>query len=420
MYSSVSNPEPGPRRGPAEPHSPMTPRLRPQGIVLLLVTLVLLVSAGVVACSGPADAEPKSDETLLVVRAEPASFDADFRVMREYQGQIEARRRSNIGFDLGGILQRVLVDEGAEVGRGATLARLDTERLEVQKRQLEAAVEEAETSFDLAVSTLGRFEQALEREAVSPQDLDEARRRREGAAAALRRVQAQLDGVEVDLGKSSLRAPYHGIVTRRLADEGEALAPGQAILEVLEVDRPRVRVGVPIDVAGRDDLTGTAEFLVGETTVTGTRLAALPEQSTRTRTVDLLFELDAPLGELRVGQIARLRLGSSRSVDALTLPTSVLTESSRGLWSCLVAVPRSAEDSGGDDETFVLERRSLEILELGSRGGEPTAAVRGGLEPGELVVMEGIHRLVPGQTVLLADPATDRAAAPAVEVETAP
>ena len=340
--------------------------------------------------------------------------------MREYQGQIEARRRSSIGFDLGGILERVLVDEGAEVGRGATLARLDTERLEVQKRQLQAAVEEAETSFDLAVSTLGRFEQALEREAVSPQDLDEARRRREGAAAALRRVQAQLDGVEVDLGKSSLRAPYHGIVTRRLADEGEALAPGQAILEVLEVDRPRVRVGVPIDVAGRDDLADTAEFLVGEATVTGTRLAALPEQSTRTRTVDLLFELDAPLGELRVGQIARLRLGSSRSVAALTLPTSVLTESSRGLWSCLVAVPNTAEGGEHADGTFVLERRSLEILELGSRDGEPAAAVRGGLEPGELVVMEGIHRLVPGQTVLLADPTTDRAAPPAVEVETAP
>ena len=355
------------------------------------------------------------DETLLVVRAEAAGFDTDFRVMREYQGQIEARRRSSIGFDLGGILERVLVDEGAEVRRGATLARLDTARLEVQKRQLEAAVEEAETSLELAVSTLDRFEQALEREAVSPQDLDEARRRREGAAAGLRRVQAQLDGVEVDLAKSRLLAPYRGVVTRRLADEGEALAPGQAILQLLEIDRPRVRVGVPVDVAGRDDLAEVAEFLVGEVTVTGTRLAALPEQSTRTRTVDLLFELDAPLGELRVGQIARLRLGSTRTVSALTLPTSVLTESSRGLWSCLVAVPKTDEDGApAEDGTYVLERRSLEILELGSKGGEPTAAVRGGLEPGELVVMEGIHRLVPGQTVLLAD---ER---PGAAVETAP
>lgn len=381
----------------------------------VLTLLGLLVWSGVSACSGPADAESTIDETLLVVRAEPASFDEGFRVMREYQGQIEARRRSSIGFDLAGILERVLVDEGAEVARGTTLASLDTARLEVQKRQLEAAVEEAETSLELAVSTLGRFEQALEREAVSPQDLDEARRRREGAAAALRRVQAQLDGVEVDLGKSRLRAPYRGFVTRRLADEGEALAPGQAILEILEIDRPRVRVGVPVDVAGRDDLATTADFTVGDATVTGTRLAALPEQSVRTRTVDLLFELDAPLGELRVGQIARLRLGSSRSVSALTLPTSVLTESSRGLWSCLVAVPKpenGGEASGG--ATYVLERRSLEILELGSKDGEPTAAVRGGLEPGELVVMEGIHRLVPGQTVLLAD------SQPASSPETAP
>lgn len=379
------------------------------------LTILLLVPAlaGLVACSGPADAESSVDATLLMVRAEPARFDDQFRVVREYQGQIEARRRSSIGFDLGGILERVLVDEGAEVGRGANLARLDTARLEVQKRQLQAAVEEAETSLDLAVSTLGRFEQALEREAVSPQDLDEARRRREGAAAALRRAQAQLDGVDVDLGKSRLQAPYRGIVTRRLADEGEALAPGQPILEILEIDRPRVRVGVPVDVAARDDLVDAAEFTVGEVTVTGRRLAALPEQSARTRTVDLLFELDAPLGELRVGQIARLRLGSSKNVSALTLPTSVLTESSRGLWSCLVAVPKLTEVGSSSGSTYVLERRSLEILELGSRGGEPTAAVRGGLEPGELVVMEGIHRLVPGQTVLLADPAAD------LELETA-
>lgn len=377
-----------------------------QRATLLVVTACLLsvLLTGAVACSGPADAEASTDETLLIVRTKPASLDPEFRVMREYQGQIEPRRRSSLGFDLGGILERVFVDEGAEVGHGASLAHLDTARLEVQKRQLEAAVEEAETSLDLAVSTLGRFEQALEREAVSPQDLDEARRRREGAAAALRRVQAQLDGIEVDLRKSRLRAPYRGIVTRRLADEGEALSPGQAILEILEIDKPRVRVGVPIDVAARGDLAESAEFLVGESTVSGTRIAALPEQSARTRTVDLLFELDAPLGQLRVGQIARLRLGTTRNLSALTLPTSVLTESSRGLWSCLVAVPAPpGGESTNEEGVYILERRSVEILELGSRNGEPTAAVRGGLEAGELVVMEGIHRLVPGQKVRLAE-----------------
>ncbi len=356
---------------------------------------VLLVGG---ACGGDtAPTEAADNEQLLVVSVIQAELASGFQVFKEYQGQIEPRRRSRLGFDLAGVLQSVAVDEGSTVANGGVLASLDTQRLAVRQRQVSAALDEATTAFGLAESTFSRFEQALERKAVSPQDVDEARRRRDGAAAAERRAQAELDGVAVDLRKSTLRAPYRGTVTQRLADEGEAIAPGQAILEIIETDRPRVRVGVPLSVALDPSLESKVQFVAGDRTLTARRLADLPEQSGQTRTVDLLFELNEPLLDLRVGQIARLAVQSTQAGDGITLPSSALTESTRGLWSCLVAVPKSEDPS-----VFRLERRVIEVVEVGSLDGEPVVSVRGAVEPGDLVVMKGLHRLVPGQSVRLA------------------
>lgn len=376
----------------------MTSPPRAAARALVLPGLAALLSLPLASCSDPASSDQTPAAEPLTVRVLTVRDHDTLTIERTYRGQLEPRRRSALGFDLAGTVTRLRADEGDRVGAGELLATLDLSRLEARLRQLDAATAEAESGRALAASTLARFERAAERAAVSPQELEEARRGEEAAQATLARVQAERDLVAVDLDKARLRAPYHAVVTRRLVDEGQVVSPGTVVLELMELDHPRVRIGVPVEVARDLELSAEVRVRLGGREVTARPLTLLPEQSSRTRTVDLLLELDEELGELRAGETATLRVPSRESGDGYLLPLSALTESARGLWSCLVAVPSSDADG-----VHRLESRPVEVVEVtAADGGQPRAWVRGAIEPGDRVVAEGLQRLVPGQTVRIA------------------
>ena len=389
---------------------------RPRPSVLALAALSALtlglvsVVSGCGGASAEADARVEATSGLLTVKTHPATLQEGFTISREHRGQVEPRRRSQIGFDLAGVVTMLRVDEGDRVERGALLARLDTDRLAARERELEAAIAEASARVALAESTLERFERAAKRQAVSPQDLDEARQNLAAQKAALSSTEARRELIAVDLEKSRLYAPYAALVTQRRVDEGQVVAPGTIVLELIEVEAPRVRIGVPIDQARELEADTDAVVRVAGQTFPARQLSVLPEQSSRTRSVDLLLELEARLGaeavdgQVRAGETAILSLDRTLPGTGFVLPISALTESSRGLWSCLVAVP-----SDDDPAIHILDQRPIEVIEVGS-GTTPVAGaapdstttlafVRGGLEEGEQVVTEGLQRLVAGQKV---------------------
>ena len=112
----------------------------------------------------------------------------------------------------------------------------------------------------------------------------------------------------------------------------------------------------------------------------------------------MILTIDKGSEGLRDGELATLRLERSIPQKGFWLPISSITESSRGLWSCYVAVPVSEESVGA---THKLERRELELVHEES----DRVYVQGTLNEGDIVVQEGLQRLVPGQLVVLENPA---------------
>ena len=98
---------------------------------------------------------------------------------------------------------------------------------------------------------------------------------------------------------------------------------------------------------------------------------------------------DIPEGQdVVAGSVARLPLDRPIAEHGMWLPVTALTEASRGLWSVLVASP---SDEGG----HAAQTRLVEIVHSdGSR-----AFVRGAIDTGELVILDGLHRITPGQPV---------------------
>jgi RND family efflux transporter MFP subunit len=164
-------------------------------------------------------------------------------------GTIEADKTTAIGSTVDGILEAVLVEVGDRVRRGQPLFRLrDVDyRLRVERDAASAALAEAElaqSALDLA-----RTEELRRQNVVSADRLDAASTAHRMASAKLERARAELASAEQNLRDTTIVAPYDGVITRRLLDEGALVraTPGTsgAIVELQKVDTVIAVVRVP-------------------------------------------------------------------------------------------------------------------------------------------------------------------------------
>jgi RND family efflux transporter MFP subunit len=358
---------------------------------LLLVAAAGWALAPYVAAQKQAEADAVPPLPVETVRVTPQD---GYTITRRFQGRVEAARRSRVGFELAGTVEAVAVDEGEAVAAGDRLAELDTQRLKARRNEIAAALESARADLALARSTLERVRGARDQNAVSAQRLDEAQERFAAAQARVREVRARLDSVEVDLGKSQLGAPYDAIVAERHAEAGDVVQPGQPVLDLLERQGPELRIGVDAAAAETLSLGEVRRLQVRGRTLEGAVQAILPERGAATRTVAVRFVIDAELnGQLRAGDVATLTLQRRIAEPGVWLPLDALSEGTRGLWSVYLAQPVAGADHRE------IARRSVELLHQDGR----RAYVRADLPADARVVVSGLHRLVPGQRVRLAE-----------------
>ncbi len=368
-------------------------KLGVSGLLAVAVGSVLVALAkGDTVRTGVTEAAPAR---VLVVTTQAVQEQASYVLRRSFVGRIEARRSTDTGFELGGAVLTILVDEGDSVAKGQILARVDTLRLEAKRAELEARLREAEARLSLMASTRERTLEALELNAVSTQQWDEADRGYAAQEAVVRRVAAQIESVDVDIAKSRLRAPFSGVVSRRFVDEGAVVSAGEPLFRLLEMGRPEVRVGISVELAKSLKIGDERVVRADGRELSGTVRALLPARNRETRTVDVVLTLSTKENALRHGDLVELELSQAIEKSGFWLPRSALTESSRGLWASYVAAPLGS--SGPSSSTHILKRRELELVHVDG----DSVFVRGTLTNGELVVTEGLQRLVPNQRVAL-------------------
>jgi RND family efflux transporter MFP subunit len=387
-------------------------RNRSRRVGLLLLLLLLGTPPPWISASPASAAEPPLT-VVPVGRAEPQN---GYTLEQVFIGRVEARRSAALGFERGGLLTEVLVQEGDRVDDDAVLARLDRSLLLGARDERVAEAERAEAELALAEATAGRYRDSVADGAVTKQSLDEARQGARTAEAQLRLARARIATVDLDLAKTELRAPFPGTVIRMDADPGTVLGAGQSVLMLQESATPEVRIGVAGPLVSQ--LAADAEYRleINRRPVTARLRAILPLRTGSSLTVDALFDpilepsgqagaRAAPsLGEaaggrlLRPGDPAELRLSKPISAPGFWLPLTALAEGRRGLWRALVVEPESESSASATPSSEIRGRlvsRPLQVLHVDAA----RAYVQGSLARGDLVVEDGLHRVVPGQVV---------------------
>ena len=390
----------------------MSPRtfwtwIRPRWLkrIVTVGALALIASGvagfGLTVRSIPEAVEVGPGQEALVVATEAVEWQDGYEVTRYFVGRIEARQESDLGFELGGMIGDVLVDEGDLVNAGAVVAVLDSDRLRARRQELVAARDEARARLELAVLTFERLTEALELNATSRQEYDNADKSRAAAVAALDRAEAAIASIDVDIAKTTLRSPFDAVVSDRYVDSGRVVDPGVPVLRLFERARPRARVGIAGGSVASVHQGNTIDVMVGEREIRGRVSAILPTRDRRGRAVDVIVELDAELDGLRRGDLARLALTRPVESGGFWVPMQSLTEGTRGLWSLY-----TLEEPGADGPTQRLLQTHVEVLHVES----DRAYVRGAVHQGQRFVARGLQRVAPGLAVRddasLPDPAS--------------
>ncbi len=382
----------------------------------------------------------------LVVETLTVESVSSYEVSRAYTGEIAALRSSDLGFQRGGEVINVLAQEGDRVASGQALAQLDTQNLQAQRRQFEAQKAEAqarllelergarqediaaaqaevrdlEKQLQLQEAQRSRREFLYEEGAIAREQLDEfafgaealearldraksnlnellnGTRPEQVAAqqAVVQQLEASIADVDVDISKSTLKAPFDSIVSARQVDEGAVVSAGQSVVRLVENAAPEARIGMPVEAANQLQAGDAVSVDLGADRYEATVASVLPEVDPDTRTQTVVFQLEpAVIPRINPGQTVRMTLTETIASAGFWLPTEALTQDIRGLWSAYGVVSAAEEslDAGG----YEVQPQSVEILHQES----DRALVRGTLQAGDRLVASGVHRLVPGQRV---------------------
>ncbi len=347
-----------------------------------LSLLLLMVSAGT-GCDRKANHAAAEPTALPVATFEVELLDA-YEIGRVFSGIVRSRRSAALGFERGGLVAEMFVEEGDAVKAGQTIAQLDTKQLRAARKRIVAGVSEAQAGVGISTLTAERLGQLADEEFISRQSADEAKFGLQAAEAKQSELQAALAQIDVDLRKSRLVAPFSGVVSSRLVDEGTVVAAGAPVVRFRESELKEVVIGVPASVS--ISVGAERQLELGDQHVVAPVTAIVDDIDARTRTVSVILQLP-PEVVAADGEVVRL-IDRRRVLGAgFWIPSTALTQGARGLWTVY-----SVQDEG---KASVVRLEAVEVLHAET----DRAFVRGTLEPGDAIIATGLNRVVPGQRV---------------------
>ena len=369
---------------------PKTPVRREIAALLSLAALIAL--AGCNGKGGPPQFPPP-DVNVIKVVTEPVT------VFEEYVGQTEAVDTVEIRARVSGLLEKQSFEDGGRVAAGSVLFIIDPQPYKAALDQAKAALALAQAQHANSKQLLERVRPLVKERALSQQDLDSAVAKEAIDAATEEAARAQVLTAELNLDYTTIRAPRDGVISKALIKAGGLVNASTTLLTTLYSVNP---IYVYFTVSElkllelQRDLNRNPNDTKGKLPAFKLRLAdgseyKLPGRinfvdtavDAKTGTLQVRVQVPNPDSLLRAGQLVRVIMPSVTQKEAFRIPQQAVQEM-QGKRSVLVV----------DGENKAQYR---EIV-ANSRSGNDWI-VEGGLQPGEMVIVEGTGKSRPGAPV---------------------
>ncbi|TIT05402.1 MAG: efflux RND transporter periplasmic adaptor subunit, partial [Mesorhizobium sp.] len=226
----------------------MTAKLRKRHL-LLLALLVVVAAAAALKAYGRATPEPATQTpapaaTLTVSVEKVVAQTVTSSVSAT--GTVAAWQEATIGAEESGLrLTEVLVAEGDHVKAGDVVARLDDSLLKAQLAEQKAAVAQAQATLDSALSAAARADRLLASNAVSAETAEDKATAVKTGKASVDQAEAAAQRLQAQLDRTTIRAPFDGIVSSKPAVAGSIVQAGTELMKIVRDGRLEVGVLVP-------------------------------------------------------------------------------------------------------------------------------------------------------------------------------
>jgi RND family efflux transporter MFP subunit len=278
---------------------------------------------------GDAPAESAQAPPLVTVGPENIAVAAvtDLRSGPPISGSLEPEQSATVRAEVGGTVLKTYAEAGDRVARGQVLARIEDVALRDAALSARSAVRSAQASLELAQRNLERTERLSQAGAVADRDLESARVTSTNAEGALADARARQASAEQQLGHTTVRAPFSGIVSERQADAGDVVQIGAALYSVVDPTVLRLEANVPGDQAGQLKPGTPVEFSVSgyDRPFSGTIARVNPVVDPSTRQVRIYATIPNRAHTLVAGLFAQGRV-ATRSARGVAVPVAAVDQ----------------------------------------------------------------------------------------------
>lgn len=362
---------------------------------LCLVLLAVLLFG----CKEP---EPVKPAEVVVSPAQEVYFPVYGRYMAKARASLDVEVRARIN----GFVEEVAFKEGSVVKKGDLLYRIDNRPYAAKVERSKAQLKSAEANLARTRRDVKLLTPLYEEDAASEQDLNNALSDREAAEAEVSAKKAELQEANLELDYTNIAAPISGLIGASQVDIGALVgSSGQSLLTtVKQVDPMFIEFHMTTldylhaqrrkkNYSERKKADAEGKAVEGFVRITladdstyrfwGDVSFTDPQVNPETGTFAVRAEVPNPDRELLPGQYTRVRLELDSIVDAVVVDEKVIRIEQGGSY-VMVSMP---------DDT--VERRFI----VPSHQSDGLVVVDSGLNAGEMIISEGMHRVQHGQSI---------------------
>jgi RND family efflux transporter MFP subunit len=301
-------------------------------------------------------------------------------------GSVASRTESLVASEVEGLVVELTAREGTPVRQGQTIAKLRSDQLELRLAAAEADLREAAARLTLAENNLTRSRELFESQVLSKGQLDDSQSEFNAWQGRAERLKAEIASIKLDVERSTIRAPFAGVIVAERCAVGEWIGQGDPVAELISLYDLEIQVDVPERYFST--IQPGYETAVQFESLPGYELSAkvsavVPRANPQARTFPVKVRINNKEGKVGAGMLAQVSFSAGESYRATVVPKDAVI--TRGERRFVYVVAEDSTVSQVPVETGV--------------GAGAWVEIESGLKPGTKVVTRGNERLQPGQKV---------------------
>ena len=342
---------------------------------------------------GPGGGMPPMPVEIATLTARPVEQTGDF------VASVKSRSSTTIQPEVEGFITNVAVKSGQRVAQGALLFEIDSAPEQAALGSLQSMRPLRESDVEFARQQVQRNKALLEAGAISQREVEQFEAQLRSAEAQLKSLDEQIRQQRSQLSYYRLRSPNAGTVGDIPVNQGDRVTRSTVLTTVSDNDELEIYINVPVQQAPQLKV-GLPVRIVddrGQVLATNRITFVSPSVDTATQSVLAKAQIVDGRGQFRSDQFVRARIVWTET-PGLTVPVTAVVRINAQFFAFV------AEKA---DQGLVAKQKPVQLGEI--IGND--YVVRGGLQPGEQLIVSGLQKIRDGAPVMAAPPAG--AAAPA-------